>query len=134
MFNRNTFFSHTTNTSNNTKITNAGVKAPFSMNEERKHGGLMKYLLGHLQTTYGISPNEVKTGHASMNDFLDDVFDDHSDKIVDALAPTSTRNQEGIKQPSMSHMPEIRRQFLDHMSNVHAQYTPGVMARQNRDR
>lgn len=34
MFNKNIFFSHTTNTTNHNKITNAGVKAPFSMNEQ----------------------------------------------------------------------------------------------------
>jgi hypothetical protein len=34
MFNRNTFFQHTTNTTNHNKMTQAGVKAPFSMNEQ----------------------------------------------------------------------------------------------------
>lgn len=34
MFNKNTFLHHATNTTNHNKITNAGVKAPFSMNEQ----------------------------------------------------------------------------------------------------
>lgn len=92
MFNRNTFLHHTTNTTNHNKMTNAGVKAPFSImvNESSGYPGSGRRarntpkdrLRKAVAKEYNIPLEEVPE-HTSHKQFVDDTHERHGKTIGD---------------------------------------------------
>ena len=82
----------------------------------------MKHLKKKLSTEYGIDPNEIPSGHSNIGDFADAVFEKHQDAILNAHAPSTTRDASGTPKPSDGHMSQIRNQFLNAVQSMHRSY------------